>query len=190
MYKLCKTEQSALRQRQLEEALLSAMAIQRYEDISVSDMCTDIGIPRKAFYRYFDSKEDALHALIDHRLLDLRMDNSRIAASGKQRMLQELTGVFVFWLEQKPLLDALYRNGLSSVLVARVITHAISEQMLDFELHKLYPDPKALKAVVSFATCGIMTTVLQWHREGFERKPEEMAEIVYQIMSRPLIQGE
>ena len=57
MYNLCKTEQSALRQRQIEDTLLSEMAVRRYEGISVSDLCQKSAIPRKAFYRYFSSKE-------------------------------------------------------------------------------------------------------------------------------------
>ena len=53
MYKLCKTEQSAARQRQLEEGLLTVMLTRRYDEISVSDLCDDLAIPRKSFYRYF-----------------------------------------------------------------------------------------------------------------------------------------
>ena len=70
MYKLCKTEQSAQRQRQLEEGLLAAMRTKRYEEITISDLCDQMGIPRKSFYRYFSGKDGALHALIDHALLD------------------------------------------------------------------------------------------------------------------------
>ena len=70
MYKLCKTEQSAARQRQLEQGLLQAMQTQRYEDISISDLCDRMGIPRKSFYRYFSGKEGALAALIDHTLME------------------------------------------------------------------------------------------------------------------------
>ena len=53
MYKLCKTEQSANRQRQLENGLLAAMLSRHYEEISVSDLCDNLNIPRKSFYRYF-----------------------------------------------------------------------------------------------------------------------------------------
>ena len=70
MYKLCKTEQSAQRQRQLEEGLLAAMKTKRYEEITISDLCEQMDIPRKSFYRYFSSKDGALHALNDHTLLD------------------------------------------------------------------------------------------------------------------------
>ena len=54
MYKLCKTEQSAMRQRQLEQGLLQLMQTKRYEEISISDLCQRMGMPRKTFYRYFD----------------------------------------------------------------------------------------------------------------------------------------
>ena len=51
MYKLCKTEQSAQRQRELEYGLLDAMLVKNYEDISISDLCDHLQIPRKSFYR-------------------------------------------------------------------------------------------------------------------------------------------
>ena len=73
MYKLCKTERSANRQRQLEEGLLTAMETTRYDDISVSDLCEQMDIPRKSFYRYFDSKDGALQALIDHTLMEFEL---------------------------------------------------------------------------------------------------------------------
>jgi len=48
--------------------LLQLMLRKNYEDISVSDLCDHLQIPRKAFYRYFTSKDGALYALIDHTL--------------------------------------------------------------------------------------------------------------------------
>lgn len=70
MYKLCKTEQSSSRQRELEAGLLAAMASHQYEEISVSDLCDHLGVPRKSFYRYFSSKDGALQALLDHTLME------------------------------------------------------------------------------------------------------------------------
>ena len=69
MYKLCKTEKSASRQQMLESGLLAAMISKPYEEISVSDLCDRLSIPRKAFYRYFSGKEGALLSLIDHTLM-------------------------------------------------------------------------------------------------------------------------
>ena len=60
MYKICQTEQSTRRQRELEQGLLRLMLHKNYEDISVSDLCDHMQIPRKSFYRYFSSKDGAL----------------------------------------------------------------------------------------------------------------------------------
>ena len=70
MYKQCRTEQSAARQRALEQGLMETMMNCHYDEITVSDLCEYMQIPRKSFYRYFSNKEGALHALIDHALMD------------------------------------------------------------------------------------------------------------------------
>ena len=70
MYKLCKTEQSAKRQREIENCLFEIMKGKHYEEITITEICERMSMPRKAFYRYFDSKEDALSALIDHSMAE------------------------------------------------------------------------------------------------------------------------
>ena len=64
MYKLCKTEETVKRQREIELGLFSMLKTVRFDNLSITELCEKIQIPRKAFYRYFDSKEDALCALI------------------------------------------------------------------------------------------------------------------------------
>ena len=74
MYKICKTEESSARQRSVEQTLQQMLLSRQIENISVSDLCMAAGIPRNSFYRYFDSCEDVLYALIDHTLLDINED--------------------------------------------------------------------------------------------------------------------
>ena len=107
MYKLCKTEQSAKRQKQLEQGLLEMMKTVHYDEIMVIDLCNQLGIPRKAFYRYFTGKEGALHALIDHTMMEYE-GFSQTKQQGKRRNLQlELESFFQFWEEHRVFLDAL-----------------------------------------------------------------------------------
>lgn len=70
MYKTCYTEDSSRRQRELEAALLEAMASQSYKTITLTALCRENSVPRKTFYRYFPTKDDCLLALIDHTLSD------------------------------------------------------------------------------------------------------------------------
>ena len=187
MYKLCKTEQSAQRQRQLEEGLLNAMLNQRYEDISVSDLCDQLGVPRKSFYRYFASKDGALHALIDHRLMDYETRKHSIKVGGKKGAYLDIPWFFEFWQTQKPLLDALSRSNLSGLLVTRSIAYSQQELVMDFGSRQYMQDKEYYNSAIAFAVCGLMTLVIQWHHEGYRQTPAEMAELTYKIMSRPLI---
>ena len=70
MYKTCHTEESTRRQRELEQGLLEAMGRQPYKKITLTELCRQLNVPRKTFYRYFPTKEDCLLALIDHTLSD------------------------------------------------------------------------------------------------------------------------
>lgn len=182
MYKLCKTEQSASRQRQLEHGLLELMGSERYEDITVSDLCQHMQIPRKAFYRYFTSKDGALHALIDHTLMEFQ---SAAGADPKLSLEAELESFFCFWLERKNILKALVHSDLSGVLIERAIAYSMIDEV--FPGRFLPGETKAVQMhVVSFSVCGLMYTMLRWHIGGYKVPACEMASVAVRLLTQPL----
>lgn len=187
MYKLCKTEQSARRQRELEEGLLALMKQRRYEEITISDLCELMEIPRKSFYRYFSSKDGALHALLDHTLLDVQQTGAFEQNGNWDSAVAAMERYFLFWLGRRPLLDALIKNGLSDILVQRAINQALAERLVPSGAV-----PDALRSVraqaITFGVSGLMCMVLAWQREGYVRTPREMACVAALIMSTPLMQ--
>jgi len=188
MYKLCKTAQSAQRQKELERGLLEVMKNCRYQDISVSDLCVRLGVPRKTFYRYFDSKEGALCALIDHSLMEYQGLHFSISRAGKEILHVELEQFFRFWHEKKPLLDVLETNGLSGMLVQRVIAFSVSDALVPRRV--LPDDPEHVRRYVTvFGVCGLLSLVLTWHHEGFTESYSELARIGERVLSEPLFPG-
>lgn len=184
MYKFCKTEQSAARQRQIEHGLVSLMNTMRYEDITVSDFCQKMRIPRKSFYRYFSSKDGALHALIDHTLMEFDTE-SGYEGPKKRTMWSDLEAFFRFWVQQKPFLDALERSGLSGVLTERAIGYAVNEGA--FAVKTLSKEAtRAQQYVMMFAVCGLMTMMIQWHHEGYRETISDMARIAARLLTQPL----
>ena len=184
MYKQCRTEQSAARQRQMEQGLVEIMGNARYEDITVSDLCEKMNIPRKSFYRYFSSKDGALHGLIDHTLMDYEMFDFQSIRSGRT-LEKELGRFFRFWHQQKLMLDALERSGLSGILIERSISYSVAEggfpgRFLSQERIQMR------KHLVRFAVCGLMTMMLQWHHDGYAEDVEDMARIAARLVTRPL----
>ena len=185
MYKLCKTEQSAARQRQLEQGLLEIMMRTRYEDISVSDLCDQLQIPRKSFYRYFNSKDGALHALLDHTLMEFE-DYALGYQSGHVRTVHlDLESFFLFWYHHRDLLDALSRSGIVGLLIERAIAYSLTDDILP---RRFLPDDslEMQKQITMFGVCGMMSMVLTWHYSGFDKSAEEMASTAARLLSQPL----
>lgn len=182
MYKICRTEQSYTRQRKLENGLLQLMLKRQYEDISVSDLCTHCQIPRKSFYRYFSSKDGALYALLDHTMMDFQLNDPQSVSSVAAA---ELDRYFLFWYQHKELLDALFRSGLSGILVERATNFAMKERMMPRYMLSWSANYQGI--ALSFAICGLMSMVIQWHHQNFLQTPEEMTKIATQILTRPLL---
>ena len=184
MYKLCKTEYSSERQRELEQGLLQQMYRRRFEEISVSDLCLELNIPRKAFYRYFASKEGALYSMLDHAVMEFYEEGDFEGLRGGTPR-GDLERFFKFWYEKRELLDALQRSNLSGVLVERCTLLAGREQLAPSLT--LGQDKFRQDSVVAFAVCGMLAMVFRWHAEGFRICPAEMAEIAVSMLSRPLL---
>lgn len=185
MYKLCKTEKATARQREIEIGLLDAMSRKRFDDITVSELCDGIGVPRKAFYRYFDSKEGALRALIDHTLTDFGGNTPTYGEKRRRSLTRDIEGFFLFWQEHKALLDALEKSGLFSYLIDAALDFPIRDMV---SLEKFLPeDSESMRrSVFKFAICGLMFTMLSWYKTGFAESPHEMARTTCRMLSHPL----
>ena len=184
MYKRCVTAQSAQRQKELEIGFLNAMLTQRYEDITISSFCQQMGIPRKSFYRYFTSKEGALYALIDHTVLQFTGDFLD-AAGGTDSILNTMEEYFLFWASQKKLLNALAHNDLSGILIQRLTTIATSE---DQYADRIAPQlSRRIKDYhIIFRVSGLMSLVIQWHKTNFREEAKEMAIIATKLLTEPV----
>ena len=185
MYKLCKTEQSAARQHQLEQGLLEAMRVKRYDEISISDLCDRLEIPRKSFYRYFNGKDGALQALLDHTLMEFAEYTVTYRHGKNRTILLDLESFFQFWMEKKELLNALGRSGLSGILVNRAVAFAMTDDVLPVRF--LPNDSRDMQQhITMFGVCGLMSMVLNWHDLGYEQTAGEMARIAVRMISKPL----
>lgn len=188
MYKDCRTEQSAGRQRILEKGLLEAMTQQRFDDISISDLCDRMGIPRKSFYRYFSGKEGALHALLDHTLMEFEPYMLEFQSGSGRSVRRDLETFFCFWLERRDLLDALARSNLSGMLIEPSVAYAVTDDVLPIRF--LAKDSKSMQQQITmFAVCGLMSMVMTWHHEDFQTSPQVLADAAARMLSQPLFPG-
>jgi len=152
MYKLCKTEQSTKRQREIENALLELMEKKPYGEITITEMCDKLCMPRKTFYRYFDGKEDTLYALIEHTMSEYQSFPATPNQEGKRRLMGEIENYYRFWICHKPLLDALYKNNMLEKIIDVSINFPVNDMV---SLQKFLPDDSEWAREKNNQVCGI-----------------------------------
>lgn len=185
MYKLCKTEQSAKRQREIEMALLNLMSKKPYSEISITELCECLKMPRKAFYRYFDSKDDTLYALIEHTMNEYQYFSPDSIKDGKRTLSGEIGNYYKFWICHKPLLDALNKNNMLEKIIEVSINFPVNDMV---SIQKFLPDDSdwAREKIFKFAICGLCFQMIEWYRGGFKISIEDMSKISCRMLSRPL----
>ncbi len=184
MYKQCRTEESSSRQRQLEQGLLQVMLKKRYEEISVTDLCRELGIPRKAFYRYFSDKDGALQSLVDHAIMDYdsyATGNNILELQDAQKYMEENLS---YWINHKDLLDALAKSNLSGILTQQAIRY--TQELDSIPLVMSGADNRLRNYGTLFVVSGLMSMIIQWHQDGFYPEVEQMAAALLRLLNEPL----
>jgi len=187
MYKQCRTERSAARQQQLEQGLLQMMLKRQYDEISVSDLCDEIGVPRKSFYRYFSGKDGALFSMIDRAIMDFEIHTTVPDSENPEYPLQYMEQVFVYWVRHRALLDALMKSDKSGILIQRALD--FSHNLDTIPRFMQITDKRLREYGTMFMVCGLMTMIVQWHHDGFSKSTREMAELTMQLLTQPLFNG-
>jgi AcrR family transcriptional regulator len=166
MYKVCKTEKSIERQKLFQTTLLGMMEKQKFQDITVTSLCQKMEAPRKAFYRYYESLEDVLTAVIDEALTEafLRLE-----------VKVDLEGFFAYWKSQKYLLDVLEINGLSPMMMNRLYGRLETRPLKDGI------SGKELKYAGYIS--ALMSILISWHHAGMLQSEQEMSQLVAEMFN-------
>lgn len=188
MYKQCTTEATTQKQRKLEQCFLELLKTSSYESITVGAICASANVPRGMFYRYFDSKKDALDALIDHKLVEY-MTSVAFVESSETLDPMGMKALLEYWKSQKPLLDALKRNRMESLLLERSIRYCTEEELI-LARHLQLAGHSAELEVVAFCINGIISAIFVWYQSGFAKSTEEMAEILRNLLAGPIVKAE
>ena len=181
MYKHCTTEESVLRQRQLEGCLLQLMQTVPYPQITITHICDHAGISRTSFYRYFGSKDGCLCAMIDHCIMDgasyyLPEHNERA------NTIDLYQRFFTYWKDSARLLDALSRNNLSLLLVERMMVNVLEEEK-DFHYYLGGSADDSYEQIL-FMVSGLMGLVINWHHTGFQKSASQMSAIMEKVIQK------
>ncbi len=170
MYKICTGERSANRQRDFQNCLLDIMKSESYSKASVALLCSKIGVSRNTFYKYFDSLNDVLDAIIDEEL-----NLSWLLMEGNP----QIEAYFDYWRGQKAFLDLLVENGMLFKLVERSYT-------IGFVNYEPEDYAKSHGEMITLLG-GTICSVCLWYMDGMKQSSKEMAQSVNRAFRSQLL---
>lgn len=185
MYKLCKTDDSTNRQREVEQILLSLMREKKYEEISVTEICERAKMPRKSFYRYFDGKDGAMQSLLHHTMAEYDMFRINDAAG---KISTEFESLFNFWKGKRDFLEAFDKSNLIGLVVESANNYAMKEYS-DVKKYLSENDSNEKIIAYQFVIYGLMTMTINWYRGGFVESVPNMARMATKIITKPLFEN-
>lgn len=186
MYKLCKTKQSAEQQTHIAQCLLEMLRERPYAQVTVSALCERAGVPRKTFYRYFESKDDVLDAVVDKLLAMYGGFSAGPEAEGAPSPEAELTRYFLFWKNNRALLDSMRRSSIVELMISRTVTRLCEGMTWTSRLTRAGVDSERRTAML-FTIVGLFAVMLEWANRGFDRDARELAAETAKILTRPMV---
>lgn len=179
MAKQCATEKTAFRQQWIENGLLELMQEHKFDSITVTDLCRHLQLSRRSFYRYFRDMEDVLDSLIHRAFQDMSIEDAKLTA-------EDLEHYYRFWLQHKPVLNALAYSEMHSKLPQYALQY-VDEHMLKDYLSVDDLGMDLSREMNLFVICGLASLLISWHAEGFQKSPGQMAQISLRMLSKPLL---
>lgn len=183
MYKECKTQRAQERRVHIARCLIAMMEREHFNQITITALCEEAQVPRKGFYRYFDTKEDVFNLMVD-TLMRQCIDYCHLdLGSATEVNIERLTLCFQFWLEQRAFFDAAKNSDMITHMLTRIIhfygMHLFPQQSFD----ALSGDQMR----TLFSVSGMVSVLMQWYGSGFRCTPEEMAALTLEMLEKPLI---
>ena len=159
----------------LEESLKKFRLQKPLDKITISDLTTDCGISRMAFYYHFKD----IYDLVEWSCIE---DASR-ALQGKKTYdtwQEGLQQIFEAVLENKPFILNVYRSvkreQVENYLYS--LTYQLIEGVVEEQSENLMVTEEQKKFIADFYKYSFVGVMLDWIKRGMKEAPEEIANMV------------
>ena len=185
MYKQCKSEKSAQRQKHIARCLQMLLQEKSYDEISITELCRKAEVPRSVFYRYFADKDAVLWFAIDGMQADLLEILLQIYDTQHN---WQLIDFLTYWLtnyrENETLWQVANTGSRHSLLLGHMVRH---QTKLANPLYKVDFNNEETKRTIFFAY-GIQGILDVWRKLGYTQSEQEVARQLCNLLHTPLLE--
>lgn len=158
------------------ESLLKISKIKDYNDIDISEICTDAGYNRSTFYRIFKSKDELLLDGINNYALEYFKKIPYNAKYSKD-YIENSIKLFDFIKQDHSLFVLMHKAHLEYKLYE--IVKDIFPLPNDYGINHSY--------YVSFQANGLLALIFEWIDNGMQETPEFMGNLLAEIVENSSI---
>ncbi len=180
------TSATAHRRRlQIENCLYENLLHTPYPSVSVSDICRQVGISRKAYYNYYPDKDTCFLAIIDRTIREMNLYVTT-TVSDQSPPMEVAVAMMTYWREHRDLLDICVRNNLLHYVIAQHMCHVMEEDRAVLDMMST-PEVKSDADILVCYSTSQLTLMLQWYLRDFQDPVEDMAKKLLRILHVPLL---
>ena len=157
------------------EAFRLLLTKEKYDKISVCDICDKAGVSRMSFYRNFESKDDLLIKGFNFILDNFKAKLDTMEHKSHYGVIKEL---FETFKEYKDIYPALEGTNISKTLLINAIEKIKKDAVYD-------NITRTSKYIPTFYFSAISVTMFDWLRHGAVETSDEMARLITSLIKLP-----
>lgn len=166
-------------QRWMIDALLLLMDSKNYNDITILQITDKAKLGRRTFYRYFKSKDDVLRLYCE---IILQEFGKKIMGKDEISLYTVTLSYFEFWTDYTDFLHLLKKAHMLSFLEERLESLVSNLVVRMGHVPPDLPYDQSVLYEFIFKIAGYWRVTIEWSSHFPRESPEEMAEIVANIL--------
>ncbi|MBP3891324.1 MAG: TetR/AcrR family transcriptional regulator [Solobacterium sp.] len=186
MYKDCKSKHAKERQLKIMLSFVELLEKNPLDTITVTSLCAYAQIPRKAFYRYFDTISDLIDFWTDQIIRDMRDVLSIIDFSNKAHLRSYLEDFFKYWNQHRSTIHIIRKNQLSNHVFMRM-TNSAAKDFSAMNLNTSQISQEEIRFQMFVLIPALISILYLWDDEHYSYSVKDITDITYQTLSKPLL---
>lgn len=163
----------------MEQSLLKLMQKENYYDITVQEITDNADLSRRTFYRNYSSKDE----ILEEYMIKIWKEYEMIIREQTDFSMPNVAVIF-FTLMKKHLyfLKTINRFNLIPLFVGKLYKY-LNSAFYEIKGNKMSFSKESIRYALTFSMGGFTSILIKWLDEGAEKSPDEMSEIVKNIIS-------
>ena len=168
---LLKSQKSRFNRMCIAEAIIELMKTEELKKIKISTVVKKAGVSRTTFYKHFNSLEEVLDDYMNEIVAEYNIEREKNAEIKSLYDYKNILLTIYFFDQYADFFKTVTKQGFYPLLI---------DAINSFMTKNIYFDKNDLYELYCYSG-GLLNIFIKWEEDGKKEKPEEIAQIVYDL---------